>query len=133
MKAVLVDRIEPCILLVRGQRVMLDADLAALFGTTTKVFNQAVKRNLDRFPADFMLQLTAEEADAIRSQIATTSNPPAFMRSQTVTASKRNVLSPRKLSRDHPRNARPGGEHYQPGDHQPLTPGEFQHGRPAMK
>jgi hypothetical protein len=41
----LVDRIEPCILLVRGQRVMLDADLAELYGTTTKVFNQAVKRN----------------------------------------------------------------------------------------
>ncbi|MCX7427349.1 MAG: ORF6N domain-containing protein, partial [Planctomycetia bacterium] len=51
---VLVDQIEPCILLIRGQRVMLDADLAALCGTTTKAIDQAVNRNLDRFPADFM-------------------------------------------------------------------------------
>ncbi len=78
----LVDRIEPCILLVRGQRVMLDADLAGLYGTTTKALNQAVKRNLDRFPADFMFQLTAEEAEAMWSQPAA-----ANLRSQTVTSS----------------------------------------------
>ena len=53
--------VEKKILLIRGQRVMLDADLAALFGTTTKALNQAVKRNRDRFPKDFMFQLTAEE------------------------------------------------------------------------
>jgi hypothetical protein len=73
----LVNQIEPCILLVRGQRVMLDADLAELYGTTTKVLNQAVKRNLERFPADFMFQLSVGEADDMRSQF--------------VTASKRNV------------------------------------------
>ena len=81
-EGVLVERIEPCILLVRGQRVMLDADLAELYGATTKAFNQAVKRNLERFPADFMFQLTAEEAEAIRSQTLT-----ADLRSQIVTAS----------------------------------------------
>ena len=51
-------RIERAILLLRGQKVMLDADLAELYGVETKVLVQAVKRNLERFPADFLLQLT---------------------------------------------------------------------------
>ena len=56
---------------VRGQRVIVDADLAALYGVPTKRFNEAVKRNLDRFPADFMFTLTADEWAALRSQFAT--------------------------------------------------------------
>src|SRR5262249_31122019 len=60
-KLILVDQIEPLILTVRGQKVMLDSDLAALYGVTTKALNQAVKRNRHRFPADFMFQLTPEE------------------------------------------------------------------------
>jgi phage regulator Rha-like protein len=56
---------------IRGQKVMLDFDLAALYGVETKVFNQAVKRNINRFPEDFMFQLTAEEW--MRSQIVTSS------------------------------------------------------------
>lgn len=56
---------------VRGQRVMVDADLAALYGVETKRFNEAVKRNLAKFPADFMFQLTSEEFLALRSQSAT--------------------------------------------------------------
>jgi hypothetical protein len=56
---------------VRGKRVLLDEDLAQLYRVTTKAFNQAVKRNLDRFPSDFMFQLTIEEYSAIRSQIVT--------------------------------------------------------------
>ena len=55
----------------RGQRVLLDSDLAALYGVTTKAFNQAVRRNIDRFPADFLLQLTDDEAGSLRSQIVT--------------------------------------------------------------
>ncbi len=54
-------RIESRILLVRGQKVMVDADLAALYGVPTKRLNEQVKRNAERFPADFMFQLTAEE------------------------------------------------------------------------
>jgi ORF6N domain-containing protein len=54
--------IEDTILLIRGKRVILDHDLAKLYGVTTRVLNQAVKRNLDRFPEDFMLQLTKVEA-----------------------------------------------------------------------
>jgi hypothetical protein len=56
---------------VRGQRVIVDADLAALYGVETKRFNEAVKRNLAKFPADFMFTLTAEEFGALRSQFAT--------------------------------------------------------------
>ena len=56
---------------VRGQRVMLDSDLAELYEVETKVFNQAVKRNTARFPEDFMFRLTAEEFAALRSQNVT--------------------------------------------------------------
>lgn len=56
-----IERIEKKIFLVRGQKVMLDADLAELYGVPTKRLNEQVKRNRDRFPADFMFQLTAEE------------------------------------------------------------------------
>ena len=64
-------RIEGRILVVRTQRVMLDADLAELYGVPTKRLNEQVKRNAMRFPADFVFQVTGEEANALRSQIAT--------------------------------------------------------------
>lgn len=63
--------IEKKIFLIRGQKVMLDMDLATLYGVGAKVLNQAVKRNSERFPADFMFQLTGEEAARLRSQIVT--------------------------------------------------------------
>jgi hypothetical protein len=62
-------QIEHAILLIRGQRVMLDRDLAAMYGVTTGNLNKAVQRNLSRFPAEFMFQLTTDEADALRFQI----------------------------------------------------------------
>ena len=65
---------------IRGQKVMLDFDLAKLYQVETKALNQAVKRNAERFPADFMFRLTAEEVLNMRSQI--------------VTASKRNTSAP---------------------------------------
>jgi hypothetical protein len=64
------------ILVLRGHRVLLDAELAALYGVTTKRFNEQVRRNRKRFPEDFMLQLNAPEAAALRSQIATSNAPP---------------------------------------------------------
>ena len=70
------ERIEKSILLVRDQKVMLDFDLADLYGVETKVLVQAVKRNRNRFPEDFMFQLTKEELEDWRSQIVT-SNPGA--------------------------------------------------------
>ncbi|MEK6712088.1 MAG: ORF6N domain-containing protein [Nitrospinota bacterium] len=66
-----IERIEGAILLIRGEKVMLDADLAFLYGVETKVLVQAIKRNRSRFPADFMFQLTPEEFDGLRSQIVT--------------------------------------------------------------
>jgi len=66
-----VDRIEKAILLVRRQKVMLDADLAGLYGVETRVLVQAVKRNLERFPEDFMFQLNNDEVLFLRSQIVT--------------------------------------------------------------
>ena len=69
--------IESRILALREQRVMLDSDLAELYGVPTKALVQAVKRNLARFPADFMFQLSAEEFAALRSQSVTSNvNPP---------------------------------------------------------
>ena len=65
------EQIEQVILLIRGQRVMLDRDLAALYGVETKNLNKAVRRNLDRFPPDFMFQLTTDEADGSRFQFGT--------------------------------------------------------------
>ena len=59
------------ILLLRNQRVMLDAELAGLYGVETKVLVQAIKRNLERFPADFMFQLSATEWESLRSQFVT--------------------------------------------------------------
>ncbi|MEK9178044.1 MAG: ORF6N domain-containing protein [Patescibacteria group bacterium] len=58
------------ILLIRGQKVMLDSDLAKLYGIPTMRLNEQVKRNRDRFPSDFMLQLTKEEAECLISRIA---------------------------------------------------------------
>jgi hypothetical protein len=63
--------IERRIYFIRGHRVMLDSDLAKLYHVSTKAFNQAVKRNKDRFPKDFMFQLTSQEAKALRSQPVT--------------------------------------------------------------
>ena len=68
---------ETLIHVIRGRKVMLDEELASLYGVETKAFNQAVRRNIERFPDDFMFQLTMEEA--------------ALMRSQFVTTSKRNI------------------------------------------
>jgi hypothetical protein len=62
-------RIESVIFLVRGHRVLIDTDLATLYGVETRSLVQAVKRNIQRFPSDFMFQLNKDEFDALRSQI----------------------------------------------------------------
>ena len=68
-----IEPIAQTILVVRGHRVILDSDLARLYGMDTKAFNQAARRNLHRFPDDFMFQLTAEEFRNLRSQNVTSS------------------------------------------------------------
>ena len=83
-----VDRIEKAILLIRGQKVMLDADLAELYGVETRVLVQAVKRNLERFPEDFMFQLSQEEFAILRSQFVTLNK-----RCGNLIVSRRQILS----------------------------------------
>ncbi len=83
------EAIERRIYILRGQKVMLDSDLASLYGVETKHLNQAVTRNRKRFPADFMFQLTAAEARNLKSQIVTSSwggrrNPPYVFTEQGV-------------------------------------------------
>ena len=89
------ESLEPLILVIRNQRVILDADLARLYGVTTKVFNQAVKRNVSRFPKDFAFQLTTAEVTNVRSQTVTSNRETienyedTGNRSQTVTGSQK--------------------------------------------
>jgi len=66
-----IDQLDRLIYEIRGQKVMLDVDLAEVYGVTTKALNQAVKRNADRFPADFAFQLTRQEVASLRSQFVT--------------------------------------------------------------
>ena len=65
------ERIEHAILVLRGEKVILDEDIAALYGVETKTLTRAMKRNLDRFPLDFMFQLTRQEVEILRCQIGT--------------------------------------------------------------
>lgn len=82
-----IDRIniESLIRIIRGEQVMLDSDLAMLYGVETRTLNQAVKRNIKRFPEDFMFQLTKEEANHSRSQIVILNNDELSSRSQIAT------------------------------------------------
>jgi len=68
------ERIEQTILLIRGHKVMLDSDLAHLYGVTAGRLNEAVKRSKDRFPSDFMFQLMKPEFENLKSQIAISSS-----------------------------------------------------------
>lgn len=77
------------VFLLRGEKVLLDADLAKLYGVTTKALNQAMQRNKGRFPEDFAFRISREEFDQLRSQSVTTSKQPSGMWSQTVTTSQK--------------------------------------------
>jgi len=92
-KAISNERLEPLIFRIRSHRVVFDADLARLYGVDTKRFNQAFKRNRHRFPEDFAFRLTAEEVEALRSQIVTSNRQASdllgTMWSQFVTTSRR--------------------------------------------
>ena len=80
--------IESLILAVREQKVILDADLAELYDVSTKVFNQAVKRNQERFPDDFAFQLTAKEVVNLRSQFVTSSLQPIDVQKEVPNSSQ---------------------------------------------
>ncbi|MDP3292370.1 MAG: ORF6N domain-containing protein [Sulfuricurvum sp.] len=97
------DSIKNKIYTIRGLQVMLDRDLAELYDVETKVFNQAIKRNSDRFPQNFMFQLTEEEHQNLRSQIVTSS-----LRSQIVTLDEQDSLRSQNATLEH------GGRRYLP-------------------
>jgi hypothetical protein len=103
-----VEHIGRSILLLRGQRVILDRDLAAIYGVTTKRLNEQVKRNADRFPEDFVFQLTPEEAERSRSQFATLK-----------TGRGQNIKPPLRLHR----------ARRHPGRQCPEQPASHRHGR----
>ena len=77
--------VESKIFMIRGKQVMIDRDLAELYGVETKRITEAVKRNIERFPEEFRFQLTAEEYDFLRSQFATSKNEEDSLRSQIAT------------------------------------------------
>ena len=91
--------IERKIHIIRGKKVMLDSDLAELYGVETKRLNEQVRRNLARFPEDFMFQLTEEEADSSRSQFATLNDGINDLKSQIVISNKKNSLNKGDSSR----------------------------------
>ena len=92
-KAFSTEQLEPLIFAIRGHRVVVDADLARLYGVDTKRFNEAFKRNRARFPSDFAFHLTVAEFDRVRDQLATTIGQAAdslgHMWSQFATTSRR--------------------------------------------
>jgi hypothetical protein len=91
------DQLAPLVIRLRRENVILDSDIAELYGVETKVLNQAVKRNIDRFPPDFMFELTEEELENLRSQFVTSSS-----RSQLVTSkSTPNLKSQIAISSSH--------------------------------
>ncbi|MBN1189276.1 MAG: ORF6N domain-containing protein [Dehalococcoidales bacterium] len=98
-----VERIEKAILLIRNEKVMLDTDLAQLYGVETRVLIQAVKRNIERFPQDFMFQLDEKEFAVLRSHFVTSSDwggrryPPFAFTEQGVAMLSGVLRSPRAI------------------------------------
>jgi len=98
----IVEPIQPVISVIRGQRAILDSELAKIYGVTTKRLNEQVRRNRERFPADFMFRLTTDEWESLMLQSATSDRP------QTEAGFSRNLRSQIATSRSH------GGRRYTP-------------------
>ena len=95
-----VEQIESLIITVRGKQVILDRDLARLYGVETKRLNEQVRRNIERFPEDFMFQLSKEEFENWKSQIATSIWDDDSMSSQNATTSDEILKSQNVISSD---------------------------------
>jgi hypothetical protein len=104
------ERIEQSILLIRGHKVLLDSDLAQLYGVETKALVRAMKRNIDRFPDDFMFQLTRDEWTALGRQIGTLD----LRRQIGTSSSKSDYVTPGNASDAMARDATHGGRRYPP-------------------
>jgi ORF6N domain len=115
-EALVLERVEPLIHEIRGEKVILDSDLARIYGVSTKRLNEQVKRNQDRFPPDFSFQLTAKESAALRSQFATSSSQEAESeegvtnRSQIATGSQSRTI----LRSQNATSSSHGGRRYRP-------------------
>ncbi len=81
------EKIAPLVRMLRYEKAILDTDLAELYGVETRVINQAVQRNIERFPADFMFQLTEDEVRILSSEIASSNAGESNLKSQTVISS----------------------------------------------
>ena len=99
-KGINTERLEPLIFRVRGHRVILDADLARLYGSTTKALNQSINRNHERFPIDFAFRLSTKEFTDLRSQIVTSSVQPVDPAGETGNRSQIVTGSQKHRSRD---------------------------------
>jgi hypothetical protein len=88
------EQVRRIIVVVRGQRVILDGELAALYGVETRVLLQSVKRNAERFPSDFMFQLTVEEAERSRSQIVILNAQPSKITRESPSGSPARLMAP---------------------------------------
>ena len=95
-----VERIEKAIIYIRGQKVMLDSVLAELYGVETRALNQTVKRNIDRFPDDFMFQLTDEEWEFLSCQIGISNLEPNLKSQFVISSSKKNSKAQTATSRN---------------------------------
>jgi hypothetical protein len=93
---------------IRDQKVVLDVDLARIYGVSTRVLNQSLRRNKRRFPVDFAFQLSGDEYDAMRSQIVIGSSGAKNQRSQIVIGSRRNIRYRPWAFTEH---GAPGGQH----------------------
>ncbi|MCX6868537.1 MAG: ORF6N domain-containing protein, partial [Verrucomicrobia bacterium] len=100
------EKLAPLVHYLRHEKVILDSDLAELYGVTTGTLNQAVQRNIDRFPADFMFQLTENETETLRSQFVTASSDPASLRSQIVIAKNAELSLPCQSGKANSRGGR---------------------------
>lgn len=89
---VVIERIEQKILLIRGKKVMLDRDLAKLYNVPTRILNQAVRRNISRFPQDFMFQLTKSEFKDWKSQIVTSNSDKMGLRKRPLAFTEHGIL-----------------------------------------
>ena len=102
-------QIEKKIFVIRGVQVMIDRDIAELYGVETRVLNQAVKRNIERFPEEFMFQLNREEIDFLKSQFATSSATDSVMSQFVISRETISVMSQSATSQNNMFTGQEGG------------------------
>ena len=109
------ENIESMVYFIRGQKVMLDFDLARIYGYSTKAFNQQTKRNLNKFPEDFMFQLTAEEVNAIsRNKKSTLDNDIDMLKTEKTLNESEKIMRSQNVTPQIWNTSNTGGRTYLP-------------------